>query len=293
MARHWGKWARRQGITCYRLYDRDMPEAPLAIDWYEGWLHVAEYLRPHDRTEIEHQVWLQRMVESAAAALAVDPAQTVLKQRRRQSDHGQYQRHSDQGRAIVVSEGGLKFEVNLTDYLDTGLFLDHRQTRAMVREAAAGRRVLNLFAYTGTFSVYAADGGAASTTTVDLSNTYLDWAERNLRLNGFVGRQHELVRDDVLGFLRHAQRDPYDLAIVDVPTHSRSKRTQFDWDVQRDHVELLHRLAGWMAPGTIYFASNFRRFKFDQESPTQETAQRASAGHSRESAVDCSARLSQ
>ena len=163
----------------------------------------------------------------------------------------------------MAHEGGLQFEVNLSDYLDTGLFLDHRITRGMVRELAAGKRFLNLFAYTGAFTVYAAAGGAASTVSVDLSNTYLDWAQRNLALNGLAGPQHQFVRDDALGFLQsRGRRAAFDLAVVDPPTFSNSKRLEDFWDVQRDHVELLNRLAELMSPGGIvFFSTNFRRFK--------------------------------
>ena len=160
MAKHWKKWARRQGITCFRLYDRDLPEVPLALDWYEGHLHVAEYVRPHDRTDIEHQIWLTRMIEAAAAALEVDPKLVAVKRRGRQRGPAQYERQSEEGRRTIVHEGGHQFEVNLSDYLDTGLFLDHRITRGMVEKEAAGKRFLNLFGYTGAFTVYAAAGGA-------------------------------------------------------------------------------------------------------------------------------------
>jgi 23S rRNA G2069 N7-methylase RlmK/C1962 C5-methylase RlmI len=164
---------------------------------------------------------------------------------------------------LVVRENGLKFLVNLSDYLDTGLFLDHRVTRSLVRSEAAGKRFLNLFAYTGAFTVYAAAGGAASTTTVDLSNTYLRWAKQNLRLNGFTGQAHRLARDDARKFLEYHPPGPaYDLAVVDPPTFSRSKKLDRDWDIQRDHAELLNRLLRLMTPGgAIYFSTNFRTFK--------------------------------
>ena len=202
MAKHWKKWARRQGITCFRLYDRDVPEVPLAIDWYEGHLHVAEYVRPHDRTEVEHAMWLERMLETAAEALAVEPRHVELKRRQRQRGKVQYERTADEGRRLVVQEGGHRLEVNLSDYLDTGLFLDHRLTRAMVEREARGKRFLNLFGYTGAFTVYAAAGGATETVFVDLSQTYLDWCRRNLQLNGFDVRSHQLVREDALPYLR-------------------------------------------------------------------------------------------
>jgi 23S rRNA (guanine2445-N2)-methyltransferase / 23S rRNA (guanine2069-N7)-methyltransferase len=265
MAKHWKKWARRQGITCFRLYDRDLPEVPLALDWYEGHLHVAEYVRPHDRTEIEHQVWLSRMIEAAAAALAIDPTLVAVKRRGRQRGPAQYQRQSEEGRRLIVHEAGHRFEVNLSDYLDTGLFLDHRITRTMVEKDAAGKRFLNLFGYTGAFTVYAAAGGAVETTTVDLSSTYSQWAERNLKLNGYADSHHQIVRSDAMRFLRRIipGGSEFDLAVVDPPTFSNSKNTPNIWDVDRDHVELLNLVLQRLSPGgKIYFSTNFRKFKF-------------------------------
>ena len=266
MAKHWKKWARRQGITCFRLYDRDLPEVPLALDLYEGHLHVAEYVRPHDRTDIEHQVWLSKMIEAAAAALEVDPKLVAVKRRGRQRGPAQYERQSEEGRRMIVHEGGHQFEVNLTDYLDTGLFLDHRITRGMVEKDAAGKRFLNLFGYTGAFTVYAAAGGAAETTTVDLSSTYSQWAERNLKLNGFSGSRHQIIRSDATRFLRRMIPEhggEFDLAVVDPPTFSNSKNTPNIWDVERDHVELLNLVLQRLSPGgKIFFSTNFRKFKF-------------------------------
>jgi len=268
--KHLGRWARRQGIEAFRVYDRDIPEIPLVIDWYAGWLHAAEYDRPHERTDIEHEVWLDRMIEAAAAELGVPPERTFLKVRRRQRDGGQYEKVDGRRAVVDVREGGLTFEVNLSDYLDTGLFLDHRTTRAMVRDEAAGRRMLNLFGYTGSFSVYAAAGGAAATTTVDLSNTYLEWTRTNLARNGFrdAGR-HRTVRDEARGFLHHRAlrgEPPFDLVVADPPTFSRSARSETPWDVQRDHAELLELVAGNLAPGgVVYFSTNFRRFRLDED----------------------------
>ena len=266
-ARHLRRWPTRQGITCYRLYDRDIPEIPLVVDRYENFLHIAEYERPHDRSSAEHADWLDLMKRTAADTLGVELLNTFLKYRRRQRGESQYERFGEQRRTCVVSEGGLRFEVNLSDYLDTGLFLDHRITRNMVREAAAGKRFLNLFGYTGSFTVYAAAGGAKSSTTVDLSNTYLDWAQRNMALNQLAGREHRFVRDDAMSFLRaHPSQPSYDLALVDPPTFSNSKRTEGFFDIQRDHVELLNRLMELMAPGgLIFFSSNFRRFKLAEQ----------------------------
>ena len=268
--KHLSRWARRQGIEAFRVYDRDIPEVPLVIDWYAGWLHAAEYDRPHERTEIEHEVWLDRMVEAAAAELGVSPSRIVLKTRRRQRGGGQYEKVAERGTRLWVKEGGLEFEVNLSDYLDTGLFLDHRQTRAMVRAEAEGRRFLNLFSYTGSFSVYAAAGGATETVSVDLSNTYLEWTRTNLAHNGFrdAGR-HRTVRDEARAFLEHRVRRgeaPFDLVVVDPPTFSRSAKSESPWDVERDHAELLDLVGRNLAPGgVVYFSTNFRRFHLAEE----------------------------
>jgi 23S rRNA (guanine2445-N2)-methyltransferase / 23S rRNA (guanine2069-N7)-methyltransferase len=266
LARHLRKWPSR-GITCYRLYERDIPEIPLVVDRYEDALHIAEFERPHDRTAAEHADWLDLMVRTAAEALDVPRELAFLKHRERQRGDLQYERVSEAGVEKVVTEGGLKFLVNLSDYLDTGLFLDHRITRGMVRDQAAGKRVLNLFAYTGSFTVYAAAGGAASTTTVDLSANYLDWAQENLRLNGLNGPQHQFVREDSLEFVeRLSPKETFDLAVVDPPTFSNSKRLDYDWDVQRDHTLLLNKLIQRMSEGgVIYFSTNSRRFKLNEE----------------------------
>jgi len=267
MARHLRRWPGR-GITCYRLYDRDIPEVPLAVDIYQGRLHIAEYDRPHDRTPAEHADWLDMLVGVASDVLDVPPKSIFLKRRQRQRGTDQYGRVSEEGSVYTVGEGGLAFEVNLSDYLDTGLFLDHRITREKVRSEADGKRMLNLFAYTGAFTVYAADGGAASTTTVDLSNTYLGWARRNMAANGFDGPEHRFIHSDAMEFLRdHQPGDHYDLAVIDPPTFSASKRTPDVFDIQRNHVELLGAAAALMPPGAvIYFSTNFRRFKLDVDS---------------------------
>ncbi|MFM9197312.1 MAG: class I SAM-dependent methyltransferase, partial [Planctomycetia bacterium] len=268
--KHLSKWARRQGIEAFRVYDRDIPEIPLVIDWYAGWLHAAEYERPHERTDIEHDVWLDRMIEAAASELGVPPQQTFLKVRRRQRDGGQYEKVDQRQAVLAVKEGDLAFQVNLSDALDTGLFLDHRQTRAMVRAEAAGKRMLNLFCYTGSFSVYAAAGGAAETVSVDLSNTYLEWSRTNLSKNGFkdAGR-HRVVRDEARAFLEHRAlrgEPPFDLVVVDPPTYSRSARSETPWDVERDHAHLLELVARNLVPGGIvYFSTNFRRFHLAEE----------------------------
>ncbi len=264
-ARHLRRYPKK-GVTCYRLYDRDIPEVPLAVDTYEGRLHIAEYERPHDRTPAEHADWLDLMAAAAAEVMDTPPEEVFLKRRQRQRGASQYERVGEQGRTFVVHEGGLAFRVNLSDYLDTGLFLDHRLTREMVREQSDGKEVLNLFCYTGAFTVYAAAGGAASTTSVDLSNTYLDWAAENLSLNGLTDPKHRLIRADVMQYLRELPPgEAWDLAIVDPPTFSNSKMTEDVFDIQRDHVELLNRVLERLRPGgRVYFSTNFRKFKLDE-----------------------------
>jgi 23S rRNA (guanine2445-N2)-methyltransferase / 23S rRNA (guanine2069-N7)-methyltransferase len=262
-ARHLRRWPTKFGITCYRLYEQDIPEVPLVVDRYEDFLHIAEFARPTDHTPAQHADWLDLMSQTAADVMEVPIDHVFLKKRERQRGLAQYERLGSEQQVVIAREGGLEFEVNLSDYLDTGLFLDHRITRGLVREAAAGKRFLNVFAYTGSFSVYAASGGAASTVTVDLSNTYLDWAQRNMARNGFQGPDHEFVRDDVMHFLQgRGRRAAFDLAVVDAPTFSNSKSLEDYWDIQRNHVELLNRLVESMAPsGVIFFSTNFRRFK--------------------------------
>jgi len=269
-ARHLRKWPTKKGITCYRLYDKDIPEVPLVVDRYEDCLHLAEYERPHDHTGAEHIEWIECMCTAAAEALEIDTHKVFMKARKKQRGKTQHERVADDAHLIIVQEGGLRFKVNLSDYLDTGLFLDHRMTRSMVRERVAGKRFLNLFAYTGSFSVYAAKGGAASTTTVDLSNTYLHWAQGNFELNGLdaYGEQHVFYREDTMTFLREHPVNPggsYDLVVVDPPTFSNSKRNEDIWDVQESHVELLNRVADLVSPGgLVYFSNNNRRFKLDE-----------------------------
>jgi 23S rRNA (guanine2445-N2)-methyltransferase / 23S rRNA (guanine2069-N7)-methyltransferase len=262
-ARHLRRWPTKMGITCYRLYEQDIPEVPLVVDRYEDYLHIAEFSRPTEHTPAEHADWLDLMQRTAAEVMELPLDHVFLKKRERQRGTAQYERLGSEQHVLVAHEGGLQFEVNLSDYVDTGLFLDHRVTRGMVRDLAAGKRFLNLFAYTGSFTVYAAAGRAASTVTVDLSNNYLDWARRNMARNGFQGPDHEFVRDDALHFLQgRGRQGAFELAVVDAPTFSNSKSLEDYWDIQRNHVELLNRLVELMTPGgLIFFSTNFRRFK--------------------------------
>ena len=266
--RHLRKRLEREAIHCWRAYDQDLPEYAAAIDVYGNakgglWLHVQEYRAPADVPAETARLRLREIVRVAGEVFGVPRERIALKTRERGKGGSKYGQFDQRGEFVEVDEGGLRFLVNLTDYLDTGLFLDHRLVRARLRELAQGRRFLNLFAYTATASVYAAAGGARDTTSVDLSGTYLDWASRNLALNGFTGTKHRLMQADALEFLRH-ERERYGLIYVDPPTFSNSKRAE-DFDVQRDHARLLlacaDRLAG---DGAILFSNNFRRFELDR-----------------------------
>lgn len=257
-----GKWARQQNISCYRLYDADMPEFAVAIDLYGDWAHVQEYAAPASISEDKAQARLQDVLVALPQVLGIPASQVVLKQRQRQTGKQQYQRMDRRGEFMTVTEGQVKLLVNLTDYLDTGLFLDHRPIRLRIAEEARGKRFLNLFCYTASASVHAAVGGARKTTSVDLSKTYLDWARRNLSLNG-LSDLHQLVQDDVMKWLEQ-DRGEYDLIFIDPPTFSNSKRLDDVFDVQRDHVQLLDMAMARLAPGgVLYFSNNFRRFRLD------------------------------
>lgn len=262
--RHLAKWAAREGIEAYRLYDRDMPEFPLIIDRYADWLHVQvlDRRRPLEDAEIT------RIREQLAPALEVPPGQLMIKQRRRQRGTAQYEKLDPRSRSFTVRERDLRFEVNLGRYLDTGLFIDHRNTRQMVRDQSRDRRLLNLFAYTGSFSVYAAAGGASHTVTVDLSKTYQDWGRRNLVHNGLADRdRHEFIQADALQFIddggsRRQRR--FDLIVLDPPSFSNSKRMHKTFDVQRDQLDLLRNTLRLLAPGgTLYFSNNRQGFRLD------------------------------
>ncbi|WP_257387664.1 bifunctional 23S rRNA (guanine(2069)-N(7))-methyltransferase RlmK/23S rRNA (guanine(2445)-N(2))-methyltransferase RlmL [Tahibacter caeni] len=262
--RHLRKRLEREGVSCYRIYDADLPEYAAAIDVYGDHLHIQEYQAPASiDADTAQQRW-REIVRVAGETFAIPRERIALKQRYRGKGGEKYGRLAQRGEYLTVQEGGLQFLVNLWDYLDTGLFLDHRPLRQRVRELARGARFLNLFCYTGAVSVYAAAGGAASTTSVDLSTTYLEWASRNLALNGFAGARHQLVQSDAIAFVEQDRGD-YDLIYVDPPTFSNSKRAE-DFDVQRDHVRLLRHCAARLAPGgLILFSNNFRRFRLDTE----------------------------
>jgi len=291
--RHLIKWAKRKGIGAFRLYDRDIPEIPLVLDYYgdcgapdEAILCGALYKRPYEKNADEENEWLSAMKKSAASSLGVNHENIFLKQRERQKGLSQYEKISKAGFEKTVQESDLFFKVNLSDYLDTGLFIDRRMLRAIIREESSGKKVLNLFSYTGSFSVCAAAGGAVSTDSVDLSNTYLEWACENFLLNGFTAdflkksshsgtetqriqkendkkiNTHKLIRDDVINFLGNTAKEKkqWDIIIADPPAFSNSKKMTDDFDLNRDLISLLFQCVQLLAPnGKIFTSVNLHR----------------------------------
>jgi 23S rRNA G2069 N7-methylase RlmK/C1962 C5-methylase RlmI len=283
--RHLRKWARRSGTTAYRLYDRDIPEIPLVLDLYGDAngdaIAGALYERPYETGEAEAGRWLAAMEEAISRALDIPSDSIFLKERARQRGKAQYEKIRSRHEARDVMEGGLRFRVNLSDYLDTGLFLDHRKTRSLVRELSPGKRVLNLFCYTASFSVYAAAGGARSVDSVDLSNTYLDWAKTNFALNNLEALPVSpgvlcagtaplppcrLIRGDVLRFLGAASSLRWDLIILDPPAFSNSKKMAGALDLKRDHRSLIDRCLALLSPGgRLIFSANAKGLALNPE----------------------------
>jgi 23S rRNA G2069 N7-methylase RlmK/C1962 C5-methylase RlmI len=287
--RHLKKWAQRTGVGAFRLYDRDIPEIPLVLDFYgdcnnsaDASLCGALYKRPYEKDESEEDKWLSVMKESACAALGIKIERVFLKQRQKQKGLSQYEKVSEERFEKIIDEGGLSFKVNLSDYLDTGLFIDRRLLRAIVRSESNNKKVLNLFSYTGSFSVYAANGGALSTDSVDLSNTYLNWAQENFSLNNFsagvfqvwdffksesgadkdLSCAHKLIRADVFEFLEKAKKagKKWDIIVLDPPGFSNSKKMADDFDLQRDLTELLGKCLKLLSPkGKLFLSVNIKR----------------------------------
>lgn len=259
------KWAKQEGIECYRLYDADLPEYNVAVDRYADWVVVQEYAPPKTVDANKARQRLFDIIAATISVLGIAPNKLVLKTRERQKGKNQYQKMSEKGEFMQVSEYNARLWVNLTDYLDTGLFLDHRIARRMLGQMSQGKDFLNLFSYTGSASVHAGLGGARSTTTVDMSRTYLEWAERNLRLNGLTGRSHRLMQADVLAWLRDTD-EQFDVIFIDPPTFSNSKRMDDAFDVQRDHLRLMKDLKRLLRKGgTIMFSNNKRGFRMDHD----------------------------
>ena len=311
------KWARRSRVTCYRLYDRDIPEIPLACDIYTflpaeitdkmeaarflmeqntaisangpearqiileetqpTYAHIYLYERPYEKDDAEEDEWLKTMAAAAAKTLGLEHGHVITKTRRHQSDNGKRDQYDKIDSQIHISgtiqEQGQLFKVNLTDYIDTGIFFDHRPLRDTVRSECAGKTVLNLFCYTGSFSVYAAEGRAKRVESVDMSKTYTEWAKSNLKLNGFTDEEkYPVCRQDAVGFLNQKNAEVpnkegtnrYDIIILDPPTFSNSKRTDTTLDINRDWISLVAKCLGILNPGgTLYFSTNSRRLKFD------------------------------
>ena len=280
---HWHKWARRRGISCFRIYGRDVPQFPFAIDWFdtispraETHLHVQEIDTGWQSSDADYTAWLTAVCDSICEVCGVPAARLHLKRRERQRGTSQYEKlDGEEAEVFVVEEAGLRFEVNFDAYLDAGLFLDHRPMRAMVAERiaararhGAGTRFLNLFAYTGSFTVHAARAGAGTSTTLDLSRTYQAWTARNLALNGIDARRHQLVCADALAWLDSAvaARERFDVIVLDPPSFSNSKKMSGVLDVQRDHVRLVSQCHALLADGgELFFSTNLRSFKIDAE----------------------------
>lgn len=266
--KHRSKLAKRQQVSCYRVYDHDLTEFPLCIELYEDKIYLAEYLRRHGMEDEEHDAWLEQCIAVISEVTGVPAELIYVRQRKRMSHReDQYEKMDTKQEFFTVLENGHKFLVNLTDYLDTGLFLDHRITRKMIQELCKDKHVLNLFCYTGSFSVYAALGGAASVTSVDLSKTYLNWAEDNFVINHLKDKEkYVFVHADVLQYMKTLKPGSFDLVILDPPTFSNSKRMKDFLDIQRDHVELINdALTALTDNGIIYFSTNFSKFLMENE----------------------------
>jgi len=268
--KHRIKQAKRQNITCWRLYDHDLPEYPICVEIYEDYIYIAEYNRRHALTDEAHAIWLSDTKTIITNITGISIENMYLRVRKRM-DHKEEQYEKDEAvpeaKIITVQENGLKFLVNLTDYLDTGLFLDHRITRQMVQAESKDTEFLNLFSYTSSFSVYAATAGAKNVTSVDLSKTYLSWSEENFAINNLKNIvAYQFVHADVKQYLKTLPSNKYDLVVMDPPTFSNSKRMKSVLDIQIDHVELINDVLRAMKPGGIlYFSTNYSKFILEQE----------------------------
>jgi 23S rRNA (cytosine1962-C5)-methyltransferase len=280
--RHLSKQAKRLNISCYRVYDHDLPEFPFSIEIYEDKLYIAEYKRQHRMTDEDHDESIKKSLEVIREVFQIPGQNIFLKLRKKKEGRrAQYQKTGEDKNEFVVHEDQLEFIINLSDYLDTGLFLDHRTTRGMIKKEANGKKVLNLFCYTASFSVYAAAGGAEEVTSVDLSKTYLNWAQGNMQLNGFINRTplgppvpvrtgdggtYNYIQADVKEYLKTIPENYFDIVILDPPTFSNSQRMDSFLDIQRDHAELINDcLKGMKNNGILYFSTNYRKFILDKE----------------------------
>lgn len=260
------RWRKREGITCFRVYDADIPEYAVAVDYYDPLVMVQEYAPPASVDKVRAFDRVQEVLQVVRQVFELTPEQVVLKQRKRQQGSEQYTRQNETGHFYTVVEYGVRLRVNLHDYLDSGLFLDHRPVRRMIQQISAGKDVLNLFCYTASATCHAVVGGAARSISVDMSATYLEWARRNLDLNDADPSRHLLVQEDCFKWLERPRRERYDLIFMDPPTFSNSKRMQDVLDVQRDHVRLINDAMTLLKPdGLLIFSNNYRRFSLDYE----------------------------
>jgi len=261
--KHLRKWKNSNGLNCYRVYDADIPEYAVAIDVYGDYLHIQEYMAPASIDATKAAERIREVLQIAPSVLSIKPEHVVYKRREKKSPTTQYTRLAETKAFFEVKERGHKFLVNLRDYLDTGLFLDHRLLRAKIESQAKNKRFLNLFCYTATASIGAAMGGAKSTVSVDLSNTYLDWARNNFSLNG-LGRSHNLCRADCLSWLAES-KETFDLILISPPSFSNSKKMKGCFDVQRDHCHLLRSALRRLSHGgKLYFSTHLKRFALDE-----------------------------
>lgn len=261
--KHRSKQAKQAGVGCYRLYDRDLPEFPWVIELYENCVFAAEYQTHHALDQAAYAEWVQSSKQVMSQVLSISEADIYLRLRAKKDHRSeQYEKLETTKKNKIVTESGLKFILNLTDYLDTGLFLDHRLTRERIRQMCKGKKVLNLFAYTGAFTVYAAAGGADKILSIDLSNTYINWAIRNLQINKLENKaNYRFLKADVLQALPDLPRDYYDLIILDPPTFSNSKMMSADFDIQHDHVRLINETVKTLTTGgQLFFSTNARKF---------------------------------
>lgn len=264
--KHLRKWAQRQNIEAWRMYDRDIPQYPFVVDIYADHVHLQEYDTGWLMHKTDYEDWLAEVVEAILFVTGLPKEHIHIKKRLRQKGKDQYEKTGITGTDFVIHEHGRAFWVNLDKYLDTGLFLDHRNTRQKIGLFAAGKRFLNLFAYTGSFSVYAATGGALSSETVDLSNTYLQWAQRNFELNGLDKQVHQIVRADVFQYLQKAdeEKKQFDLIVMDPPSFSNSKKMLDILDIQRDQEKLIDGAMRLLSKqGSLYFSNNLRSFELN------------------------------
>jgi 23S rRNA (guanine2445-N2)-methyltransferase / 23S rRNA (guanine2069-N7)-methyltransferase len=259
--RHYSKWAKREGVTCWRIYDWDIPELPFLIDVFDDRLHFAEVPRNIEHSEIEHRAYMELMVRTASEVLAVPSDKIYFKKRKPQKSGGAI---ASTGEFVEITEGGHRFLVNLADYLDVGLALEHRKLRARIQKEAQGKDFLHLYCYTGAAAVYAAAGGAKSTTSVDMGRAYLEWAEKNFRLNSIPAGENRLIRLDAIEFLVETPVR-YDLCLVDPPSRSTNRTTGESFDVQKDHVRLLKLVFDKMREGgRVYFSTSSREFRLEE-----------------------------